>query len=108
MKEIIILSAILFTSIILIPLFFVVWPPKKINGLYGYRTPRSMKNQKNWDAAQRYSSRLLLKFSIISFLLFLILLLFLNPGASFLVAIGVWMIGALTTIMFTEMYLKNL
>ncbi len=32
-------------------------PPKKINPLYGYRTPRSMKSQKHWDFAQRYSAQ---------------------------------------------------
>ena len=37
------------------------FPPKKINGIYGYRTSRSMKSQENWDTAQRYSSRLMLK-----------------------------------------------
>lgn len=37
------------------------FPPKKINGLYGYRTSRSMKSQENWDIAQRYSSQLMLK-----------------------------------------------
>ena len=26
-------------------------PPKHINGLYGYRTARSMKNQQTWDFA---------------------------------------------------------
>ena len=37
------------------------FPPKKINGIYGYRTSRSMKSQENWDIAQRFSSRLMLK-----------------------------------------------
>ena len=34
----------------------LVFPPKKINSLYGYRTSSSQKNQQNWDFAQRYSS----------------------------------------------------
>lgn len=34
------------------------FPPKKINGLYGYRTVNSMKSQDRWDFAQKYSSRL--------------------------------------------------
>lgn len=29
-------------------------PPKDINGIYGYRTSMSMKNQDTWDFAQRY------------------------------------------------------
>ena len=32
------------------------FPPKKINGLYGYRTSSSMKNQERWDFSQKYSS----------------------------------------------------
>ena len=39
----------------------IKFPPRKINGIYGYRTSRSMKSQENWDIAQRYSSQLMLK-----------------------------------------------
>jgi uncharacterized membrane protein len=49
------------------------FPPKKINSLYGYRTSRSMKNQENWDLAQRFSSQLMLKQGLIMLLLALIL-----------------------------------
>jgi len=41
------------------------FPPKKINSIYGYRTSRSMKNQENWDFAQRFSSQLMLKQGLI-------------------------------------------
>ena len=37
-----------------------VFPPKKINGLYGYRTGSSMKNQQKWDFAQKYSSKIMM------------------------------------------------
>lgn len=37
------------------------FPPKSINAMYGYRTGKSMRSQENWDIAQRYSSRLMLK-----------------------------------------------
>ena len=47
------------------------FPPKKVNSLYGYRTARSMKNQKNWDFAQIYGAKALcvlgLVFILISF-----------------------------------------
>ncbi len=33
------------------------WPPKDINGWYGYRTPRSMKSPEAWEFAQPYSAR---------------------------------------------------
>ena len=32
-------------------------PPKKINGLYGYRTEKSMKSQDRWDFAQIYAAK---------------------------------------------------
>ena len=37
-------------------------PPKEINGMYGYRTPIAMKNQKNWDYAQVYSAKVMMKY----------------------------------------------
>jgi uncharacterized membrane protein len=52
------LLGIVFTSLALIMLKF---PPKKINQLYGYRTPRAMKNQESWDFAQKYSSLKMIK-----------------------------------------------
>jgi len=32
----------------------IIFPPKTINNLYGYRTSFSMKNQDTWDTAQKY------------------------------------------------------
>ena len=55
----------LYTSYICPLIFLVVgivfwmYPPKKINGLYGYRTTRSRKSQEAWDFAQRYSAKLM-------------------------------------------------
>lgn len=41
------------------------FPPKKVNSFYGYRTPSSMKNQKMWDEANRYSGILMIKAGLI-------------------------------------------
>lgn len=40
------------------------FPPKNINGLYGYRTSSSMRNQSAWDFAQKKSGRLLLRMGL--------------------------------------------
>jgi uncharacterized membrane protein len=37
------------------------FPPKEINGLYGYRTPASMKNQERWDFAQNLAAKEMMK-----------------------------------------------
>lgn len=44
------------------------FPPKKINGWYGYRTNTSMQNQQTWDEGNNYSTKLLFKIGY-SFLL---------------------------------------
>lgn len=41
---------------IIASIIIILFPPKKINLLYGYRTPSSMKNQANWDFAQKYAA----------------------------------------------------
>lgn len=33
-----------------------LFPPKKINPLYGYRTSSSMRSQERWEFAQRFST----------------------------------------------------
>ena len=43
---------------------FWMYPLKKINGLYGYRTTRSCKSQEAWDFAQRYSAKLMTIFGL--------------------------------------------
>ena len=40
-------------------LVLMCFPPKEINGVYGYRTTRSYSSQKCWDYAQKYSARVM-------------------------------------------------
>ena len=44
-------------SFIIAGIILYFFPPKNINGLYGYRTAASMKSQENWDFAQIYSAQ---------------------------------------------------
>ena len=46
--------------ILIVGVIFKYYPPKKINPLYGYRTPRSMKNEDTWQLANTYSANLLI------------------------------------------------
>ena len=43
-----------------------VFPPKKRNYIYGYRTKRAMKSQETWDFAQQYSGNLMFIWGIAS------------------------------------------
>jgi uncharacterized membrane protein len=46
-------------------LILYLFPPKKINGIYGYRTPRSMKNQSNWNYAQKLGGKYMMIFAVV-------------------------------------------
>ena len=45
---------------------FWIYPPKKINEFYGYRTTRSRKSQEAWDFAQRYSAKLMTALGLVA------------------------------------------
>lgn len=50
-------------------LFGYLWkkhPPKTINGIYGYRTRRSMQNWATWEFAHQYCARLWRKLGCIT------------------------------------------
>jgi len=54
---------------IIVGLITFKFPPKTINGLYGYRTKSSMKNQETWDFAQVYSSKKIITIGFIMLIL---------------------------------------
>ena len=45
--------------ILVVGIVFWMYPPKKINEFYGYRTTRSRKSQEARDFAQRYSAKMM-------------------------------------------------
>lgn len=68
---------------LMIPLMMIIFgkiflknPPKEINGVYGYRTGRSMKNKDTWDFAHRYFGRLWQKSGLVLVPVSLVVMLF--------------------------------
>jgi uncharacterized membrane protein len=60
-----------FTGILLIIIGLIMsrFPPKKINGFYGYRMPSSMKNQQTWDEVNRFSAHSMIKAGFVTTLI---------------------------------------
>lgn len=52
----------------LVSIIFWKFPPKKINSIYGYRTPKAMQNQKIWNFANTVFNKNLLIYAGISFI----------------------------------------
>jgi uncharacterized membrane protein len=62
----------------LISVLFWKFPPKKINSLYGYRTPKATQNEQIWNFANTLFNKSLLIYTGISFIASLAFVTFLN------------------------------
>jgi uncharacterized membrane protein len=64
------ITYVLTTNGVLFLISFIFWkfPPKKVNRLYGYRTPKAMLNQQIWDFANTIFNQSFLMYSGFSFL----------------------------------------
>jgi hypothetical protein len=50
-------------------LFFIIWPPKKINSLFGYHSENAGRNQATWDFANKLAFRLMFFIAQVSLVL---------------------------------------
>lgn len=95
-----------------IGIWFEKNPPAGINGVFGYRTKRSMKSQEAWDFAQRYMGSLWKKAGILMLVLSVVVTAFTygmteeEIGGVSLVLIHVQMVILLVAICPVEKALK--
>lgn len=92
---------------------FLKKPPKKINGFYGYRTTRSMKNQQTWDYAHQVCGKLWFRAGAVMLSLSLLAMLpLLGRGIEgqsiwLIVVVGVQIVVMLATLFPVERALKR-
>lgn len=87
-------------------LIFKIFPPKKINGVYGYRTNTSMKNQDTWNVAQKYSANSMIILGIVCVVLGFILnqlIKNVNMGYQGIIVL----IGAFAMLILDELHLRK-
>ncbi|MCY9177769.1 SdpI family protein [Bacillus inaquosorum] len=84
---------------ILIKLF----PPKFINSVYGYRTRRSMSDQRLWNEANRYSASLMIMSGLV-----IAALGFLLRSNLIILQLILLLAACFITFMLTEKRLKNM
>ncbi|HKL40016.1 MAG TPA: SdpI family protein [Cryomorphaceae bacterium] len=89
-------------------LILLVFPPKRINHFYGYRTKRSMADQESWDYAQRRSGRALILFGLAYFSTILIDLVFdgVPKTTGLIISLGLMIVGVILLIVKIERELK--
>jgi uncharacterized membrane protein len=71
--ELLISNLVIASVYILAGIITLIFPPKEINSLYGYRTSRSMKSKEAWKASNAYASKMAILGGIDLLLLDLIL-----------------------------------
>lgn len=109
----ILLSLILPLTLLFIGLIFYKHPPKEINSISGYRTTRSMKNIETWNEANKYSSKLIIRFSL-PMVFITVFAIFLSGKSYEAIAIVILLSVVLcialliASIVMTEKHLKNM
>lgn len=101
--------------VIVISLVFVfagllLWKktPKKINGLYGYRTNRSMKNALTWKEGNEYAGKLMFITGVAS-LFFGSAIIFMLPNPAVIIAVLLLTaVSSIFVIIRTEQHLKKI
>ena len=94
------LLSILVGSIFIVTgVILYLYPPKKINSMYGYRSKKSMSNDDHWQFAQKYAAKMMV---ILGFMYFLItqLILIFDIGKSYHLSIGIGLLIALCICIF--------
>lgn len=84
------------------------FPPKKLNYFYGYRTPRSMRNQDTWTEANQFAPALMIRLAKPCIILGIgCALLIAYPAIAFVMAAATLTIVVLLLVL-TEKRLKTL
>lgn len=84
---------------------FYFFPPKKINGFYGYRTNKTIKNDTIWNYANTFFGKHLLIYAAVSFF-FTIILAFINPIISWQ-PMAIMLLAIAVSVIKTEQELFN-
>jgi len=84
-----------------------IFTPKKINPLYGFRTPRSMKNQEAWDFANKFSATWMLYLTISLIPIQVISYLSIGGKSAIQISAGYFVFGLIVLIVITEIKLKQ-
>ena len=97
--------------IVILGIWLVKSPPKKINYFAGYRTKMSMKNKDTWIFAQNYCGRLFIVVGAILLVLYLPAIIFLHSAIGVIGMLGRILLVApvilvIIIAIFTEMALR--
>lgn len=95
-------------TFVIVGYIMYLFPPKKINSFYGYRTIRSMKNQESWVFAQRYSAKEMMKLGAVLILIASISIVFnFEPYTGKSIALGIVILAIILLFLRVERAIKT-
>ncbi len=104
--EITLLAGVIF---IVVGMIMKVYPPKKINWFYGYRTNTSRRSQETWDEGNSYSAKTMVVAGIVLAIIgFVFLLIPGITGTDIIIGVAFVLLSALAMIVLTEVHLNKL
>lgn len=93
--------------LLLLGVIYATYPPKKINQFYGYRTRRTMANQKVWDYANIIGARMIIRIGFLA-TAFGIIVYWIYPDEIAIIAqAGVIVVGLILGMLFCEQDLNR-
>lgn len=92
---------------ILIGFIFKTFPPKKINYVYGYRTPMSMKNEHTWKAANEHSADSMIKVGILTTLFQVLAVVLFGTESALMISCVFLVVALLVSVVLTEKHLRE-
>jgi uncharacterized membrane protein len=101
------LHLILGPLMVLLGFIFKLFPSKRINDFYGYRTKRSKLSQDIWDEANSYSPMLMIGVGVITSVAQIVFYFALELETGVGAAAGLLVVLLLCTIPMTERHLKK-
>lgn len=107
MNEILVVHLIVGSVLLAASLLMKLWPPRKINHLYGYRTPLSMKNQINWDIANTYAAELMMWAGISNLFVHAMTYFLIGGELSLFISLGYYLSFIVISIILVEKRLKT-
>lgn len=87
---------------------FRMFPPKRINNIYGYRSKRAKLNEDTWRVANRFSSWAIIILGFMNINAGITCELLLEPPQDMMMTIGILLIQLFFMVFFTERRLKFL
>lgn len=96
------------SAFVLMGSIMLIFPPKKINNLYGLRTLTSMRNQQTWDYAQIYGAKAMIVIGLLFVIMsFAGLFVTINESVGSIIGIGMLILLTILFVIYVEKHLKK-